>query len=249
MRVETIGAFVVKPMALLLVVLGAAHQATAQDAGTAYPTMAPIHQYLMPDREEEVALARSAAPESVSGDATIMVLGPEGYETAVEGTNGFVCMVDRSFTGPFDWPEFWNPKVRASVCLNPQAARSLLVVAELRTRMALAGHSREEIVSALAAAFENDRLPHLESGAMAYMMAKSAYLTDAGDHNSPHLMFYTLLGDGRDWGAGAPDSPVLSSPYWFFSPQEGPQVNKLPPILVFLVGTTTWSDGTPAAHQ
>lgn len=249
MREIAVGALVVRCVAMLLVVLGAARQAMAQDAQTAYPEMAPIQDYLMPDRDEEVALARSAAPESVSRDATILVLGHEGYETAVEGTNGFACMVDRGFAGPFDWPEFWNPKVRAAVCLNPQAARSLLPIAELRASMVLAGRSRPEVVSTLAAAFENNQLPALESGGMAYMMSKSAYLTDAGDHNAPHLMFYTLLNDSKDWGAGAAGSPVLSSPLWFFSPQAEPQVNGLPPILVFLVGTTTWSDGTPAAQR
>lgn len=248
MRENSVGALVVKRVAPLLVVFGAAHQAMAQDAQTAYPEMAPLQEYLIPDRDEEVALARSAAPESVSRAATILVLGREGYEIAVEGTNGFVCMVDRSFLGPFDWPEFWNPKVRAAVCLNPQAGRSLLPIAQLRTSMVLAGRSRAEIVSALTAAFENNQLPDLESGGMAYMMSGSAYLTDAGDHNSPHLMFYTLLNDGTDWGAGAAGSPVQSSPFWFFSPQEEPQVNGLPPILVFLVGTTTWSDGTPGVH-
>jgi hypothetical protein len=78
------------------------------------------------------------------------------------------------------------------------------------------------------------------------MLSKSSYLTDEGDHNMPHLMFDTLVKDGKDWGSGAEGSPVMSSPYWFFYPDQQPQMKGLPPILVFLVGVANWSDGTPA---
>src|SRR6516164_3402218 len=213
-----------------------------------YPKMAPVDQYLM-EKNAEIQLAGSAAPDSISRDATILVLGRQGYETAVEGKNRFVCMVERSWMAGFDWPEFWNPKVRAADCLNPQAARSILPIAFLRSRMVMAGRSKAEILSAIKEAFEKKQLPDLESGAMDYMMSKSAYLTDQGAHNMPHLMFYTRVTDGKDWGAGADGSPVMSSPYWFFSPKEESQVKGLPLILVFLVGTTNWSDGTTAGQH
>lgn len=240
-------AIVIKSFALL-VVLGIAHQAMAQDAKTPYPKMAPIDQYLM-DREAEIGLARSAAPDSISRDATILVLGRQGYETAVQGTNGFVCMVGRAWGAAFDWAEFWNPKVRAADCMNPQAARSMLPIAYLRARMVISGRSKAEMVSAVKAAFANKQLPELESGAMDYMMSKSSYLTDEGEHNVPHLMFYTRVKDGKDWGSGAAGSPVLSSPYWFFEPQAQPQMKGLPPILVFLVAVSNWSDGTPLGQH
>src|SRR5690349_24377000 len=85
-----------------------------------YPKMAPASEYLM-DKNAEIELARSAAPDSISRDAAIVVLGPHGYETAVEGKNGFVCMVGRAWTAAFDWPEFWNSKVRGADCMNPQS--------------------------------------------------------------------------------------------------------------------------------
>ena len=113
----------------------------------------------------------------------------------------------------------------------------------------MAGRSKAEMVSAVKAAYENKQLPDLESGAMDYMMSKSSYLTDEGDHNLPHVMFYTHLKDGKDWGSGAVGSPVMSSPFWFFAPQEQPQMKGLPPILVFLVAVTNWSDGTPAGQH
>jgi hypothetical protein len=213
-----------------------------------YRAMAPVDQYLM-DKTAEMQLARSAAPDSISRDATILVLGRQGYETAVEGTNGFVCMVGRAWTGMFDWPEFWSPKVKAADCLNPQAARSVLPIIDLRARMVMAGRSKAEIVSALKMAYEQKRLPSLESGAMDYMMSKSSYLTDQGGHNLPHLMFYTPLKNPGDWGSGASGSPVMSAPYWLISGKETSQIKGLPPILVFLVPVADWSDGTPAGQH
>jgi hypothetical protein len=218
-----------------------------------YPKMAPLDQYLM-DRNAEILLARVAAPESISSGATVLTLGRQGYETAVHGKNGFVCMVERSWMAQFDSPEFWNPKIRGAECLNRQAARSIVPIAELRTKMVLAGHSKAEIVSAVRAAFARKELPALEDGNMVFMMSKSAYLYDEGDHNGPHLMFFTALEDGEDWGAGAPGSPVFAGPYWFLSSKgsqkEPSRAKGLPPILVFAVEVANWSDGTAAPlHQ
>ena len=213
-----------------------------------YPRMAAIGEYLM-EKNAEIQLARSAAPDSISRDATILVLGRQGYETAVEGKNGFVCLVERGWLAAFDWPEFWNPKVRAADCLNPQAAPSIVPIAFLRSRMVMAGRSQAEILTAIKAAFATRQLPDLESGAMAYMMSKSAYLTDEGGHNLPHLMFFTVGLDAKAWGSGAAGSPVMSAPYWFFSSKEPSQMKGLPPILVFLVPVADWSDGTPAGKH
>jgi hypothetical protein len=236
-------------MALVLVISIGFLVPKAAAQSDKYPKMAPVDQYLM-ERNAEILLARSAAPDSISSDATIRVLGRQGYETAVQGKNGFVCMVERSWMGMFDWPEFWNPKVRAAECLNRQAARSIVPIADLRTNMVMAGHSKAKIVAALKAAFVNKQLPDIENGNMVFMMSKSAYLYDAGDHNGPHLMFFTALKDGKDWGAGASGSPVFSGFYWFLSSKEPSQAKGLPPILVFAVEVAKWSDGTAAPiHQ
>ena len=104
-----------------------------------YSKMAPVDQYLM-ERNAEILLARSAAPDSISSEATVLVLGRQSYEIAVEGKNGFVCMVERSWMEAFDSPEFWNPKVRGAECLNREAARSIVPIADLRTNVL--GHRR-----------------------------------------------------------------------------------------------------------
>ncbi len=211
-------------------------QAGAHEAKTNYPTMAAFDQYLMADANAEIALARSAAPESISGDAKILVLGRHGYETAVEGKNGFVCVVERGWMSPADAPEFWNPKLRGPICFNPPAARSVLPVTYKRTEMVLAGKTKEQIIEGNKALFEKGELPPLEAGSMSYMMSKQAYLTDRGDHNLAHLMFYAPPLDGTAWGADLPKSPVMLNP----------QFKGIQPIDVFVVPVGRWSDGSVA---
>src|SRR6201987_139371 len=219
--------------ALILGLIGM-EQGQGQAPKTAYPSMAPLDQYLMADRNAEIALARSAAPDAISGDAKILILGRHGYETAVEGKNGFVCVVERGWMSPSDAPEFWNPKLRGPICFNPPAARSVLPTTYKRTEMVLAGRTKAESIEGNKAAFEKGELPPLEPGAMSYMMSKGAYLTDDGGHNLAHLMFYTPPLDGKVWGADLPKSPVMLIPQF-----KGAQ-----PIDVFIVPVSRWSDGS-----
>jgi len=128
---------VVASLLCLISLLGTPREAQAQEDKSPYPKTAPFDQYFM-DRDAEIALARSAAPESISRDASVAVLGRQGYETAVQGKNGFVCAVERAWMNLFDNPEFWNPRVRAAICFNPPAARSVLPITYLRARMVLA---------------------------------------------------------------------------------------------------------------
>jgi hypothetical protein len=245
---KKVAAIAIKGFALLAVpiaMLATARHATAQDAATPYPKMAPIEQYLM-DRDAEIALARSAAPDAISHDASIVVLTRHGYETAVEGKNGWVCWVGRGWMAMFDHPEFWSPKVRAAECVNPPAARSILPYAYKRTELILAGHSKQEVIAAIKAAIDKKELPPLEPGTVSYMMSRSSYLTDSGDHNMPHLMFFQADKNGTAWGANLTNSPVMAVNYWCITAQAYPQLKTFPPMSVFLVGVTKWSDGTPA---
>jgi hypothetical protein len=208
-----------------------------EDRSTAYPSMASIEKYLMPDRNAEIALARSAAPEAISSEAKILVLGWRGYETADEGKNGFVCMVERSWMLPFDSAEFWNPKVRAPLCFNPAAAQSILPLTFKRTEMVLAGLSKAQMIDSIKAGFHNKELPAPEPGAMCYMMSRAGYLNDALGHHVPHLMFYFPLTDKSSWGADLRDSPVTLNPQF----RDGPE-----PITEFVIPVGKWSDGTAA---
>ena len=86
----------------------------ARAAEVPYSAMAPVNDYMMADAGAEIALARSAAPASISDEAEVMVLGRDGYTAAVKGTNGFLCIVERGWGAATTEPEFWNPKVRAT---------------------------------------------------------------------------------------------------------------------------------------
>jgi hypothetical protein len=208
-----------------------------EDRSTAYPSMVSIEQYLMTDRNAEIALARSAAPSAISSDAKILVLGWRGYETAIEGRNGFVCMVERSWMSPFNSAEFWNPKVRVPQCFNPAAARSILPLTIKRTEMVLTGLSKAQMIDSIKAGFDNKELPIPQPGAMCYMMSPAGYLNDALGHYVPHLMFYFPLTDKSSWGADLPDSPVTLNPQF----RDGPE-----PITEFVISVSKWSDGTVA---
>jgi hypothetical protein len=215
----------------MLWLLNAAGHGQAEDAKTKYPNMAPIREYSM-ERSAEINMARSAAPEAISGDAKILVLGPHGYETAAEGKNGFVCMVQRSWTAGLDDPEFWNPKIRAPICFNPPAARSNLPLVILKTEWALTGLSKAQMSDSLRSAFDKKELSTPEAGAMCYMMSKAGYLNDRDGHWHPHLMFFVPPTDAKDWGANLPSSPILAAS----DPQDR--------LTLFLIPVGKWSDGT-----
>jgi len=217
----------------LVVALGATWQAQAQDAKTPYPSMAPLDQYMM-ERNAEVALARSAAPESISGTAEVLVLSRHGYETAVKGKNGFVCLVERSWISPINDPGFWNPKGRAPLCLNAPAARSYLPRTIKKTELVLAGRSKTEMFDAIKAAVDKKELPALESGAMCYMLSKQGYLSDRAGHWHPHLMFFLPYIEPAGWGAGMAGSPIFAFD------------DSVESLTVFLVPVGHWSDGSPA---
>ena len=207
-------------------------QGRAQAPKTAYPDMAPLDQYLMADRNAEIALARSAAPDAISGDAKILVLGRHGYETAVEGKNSFVCMVERSWTAPLDDPNFWNPKLRAPICFNAAAARSYVPRTIKKTDLVLAGQTKEQMVEAVKGAIESKELPAMEPGAMCYMLSKQGYLSDQVGHWHPHLMFFYSGTDPAAWGADLPGSPIVAFD------------DKWEHLTTYLVPVRTWSDGT-----
>jgi hypothetical protein len=221
---------------VLILLLCAVWQVQAQDAKSLYPSMAPLDQYLMADRNAEIALARTAAPKSISDDATIMVLDRQhGYETAVKGKNGFVCIVERAWTSPFDDPGFWNPKNRSPICYNPAAARSVLLYTYKRTESVLAGLTKPQMLDRIKAAVASKELPVPESGAMSYMMSKEQYLNDAVVHWYPHLMFHIPKVDGATWGANLDGSPVVLDPRKIAEPET-----------IFFVPVGKWSDGTSA---
>jgi len=234
MQKKTTLSFLAIAFLVQVVLTGATCQAQAPAEKAPYPAMAPLDQYLVPDWNSEIALARTAAPASVSDGAEVMVLGPKGYTTAVKGTNGFLCIVERSWGAATDDTDFWNPKVRSPICFNPPAARTFVPIFLMKTKLVLAGKSKTEIVQATASALDTKELPPLEPGALCYMLSKQQYLNDRGKSWHPHLMFLVPGDAEKSWGANLPGSPVIAAA----DPEER--------VTIFMVWVGKWSDGTPA---
>ena len=211
--------------------------ARAQTEKAPYPAMAPLDRYLVPDESSEIALAHSAAPASISDAAEVMVLGRKGYATAVKGSNGFLCLVERSWGAATNEPDFWNPKVRAPICFNPPAARTFVPTFLMKTKLVLAGKSKTEIVQATSSALDKKELPALEPGAMCYMMSSRQYLNDRAMSWHPHVMVFVAGDAEKSWGANLPGSPVIAAD----DPEER--------VTIFMVWVGKWSDGTPAPQS
>jgi hypothetical protein len=198
------------------------------------PARGPIASYLMPDRQVEVALARSAAPPSIAANAEVLVLTPRGFETAVKGTNGFVCVVERSWTAPFNDTEFWNPKERGPDCYNPPAARTEIPQLLAEAQWAVAGLSRQQMAERTNAAFADHSFKPPEPGAFGFMLSKKGYLNHAHGPWYPHIMFFVPRDQVAGWGSNVDNSPTLSV-------DRGPYLST-----VVMVPVLTWSDGSPA---
>jgi len=200
-----------------------------------YTEMAPVQQYLIADPKDEIALARSSAPPSISADAEVLVLGRRGYETAVKGKNGFVCFVERSWTAGFDDPEFWNPRLRGPNCFNPAAVRSVVPQYLQRTEWVLAGIGRTQLMQKARAAFASGHFTAPEAGSLSFMLSKRGYLSDdAAGPWLPHVMFFVPHGQAVAWGAGLKASPILGADGSAFEPS------------VLFIPVRFWSDGSAA---
>jgi hypothetical protein len=197
--------------------------------------MAPIEQYREKSRADEIALARSAAPSSISLDAEVLVLGSRGYESAVKGKNGFVCFVERSWAAGFDDAEFWNPKLRAPNCFNAAAARTELPQYLKRTEWVLAGASKQQMIERTRSAVADHSFRSPEPGAFSFMLSKNGYLSDeAAGPWLPHVMFFVPHGQAAAWAAGLEGSPVI-----------GRDSSEIESTVLF-IPVRRWSDGSPA---
>ena len=150
--------------------------------------------YVRLDENEEIRLARSAAPDVVSAEAAIWVLRDNGYEIAIQGTNENECFVARSM-----------PMSLEPVCYDAEAAATILPwefrYFELRT----GGKSSEERERILAEFIGSGELPMPKRPAMSYMMSSAQRLYDSESGRSagnwkPHLMLYIPYLTDKDMG-------------------------------------------------
>ena len=213
-------------------------------ANAPYAQMGPLSRYLMTDRRAEIDLARTGAPSAISLHSTVLVLGPHGYETAVKGSNGFTCLVERSWTSPFSSSEFWNWNNRSPICYNPPASRTVLLYTLRRAKLVVAGQTKAAMLASIRAAVARNELPTPEPGSMSYMLSKRGYLADGIGAWMPHLMIYApqaeTANDGASWGANLPGSPVVFDTSHRILPE---------PETIFMVPVARWSDGTAAPRM
>lgn len=226
---KIVGSFYLLVLAAVLLL-----SADAQMQAQTYSSMAPLDRYLIADQSAEIALARTAAPPMIGDKAEVMVLTRDGYTTAAKGTNGFLCIVERGWGAATTEPEFWNPNIRAPICFNPAATKTFVPIYLMKTKLVLAGKTKQQVLEATNAAFQSGELPALAPGAMCYMLSPKQYLNDIGKHWHPHVMMFVAGDATKSWGADSPDSPIIAAP----DPEE--RVT----IMMVLVGK--WSDGTAA---
>jgi len=190
---------------LMLTSFGAA-TGWAQDSK--YP---PLSEYMMAP-EAEVALAKSAAPDKVSGRATIKVLTPSGYKVTAQGDNGFVCLVMRGWaaatsTKASDRDLVYYAKLRAPMCFDPVASRSVLPLQELQTKLGMEGKGSDQIAEAVQTAYAKGELPKMEPVAFGYMFSADSDLGPGFGAWHPHMMVFTpqyensMLGGNEEGGA------------------------------------------------
>jgi hypothetical protein len=168
-----------------------------------------------------------------------LVFGPTGYEMQSKGTNGFVCLVQRSWGNDPGDPEFFNPRIRAPLCMNAAAARSLLPAYLELTTWVLEGETEDQILSRIKAEIVSGKIKAPELGAMSYMMSKDGYVSDDDHAWRPHLMVFLPPSiNEATWGANLADSPVLG------------RTSKAEPFTVLYIPLSRWSDGSmgPAPH-
>jgi len=188
--------------------------------GSKYP---PLSEYMMAP-EAEIALAKSAAPEKVSARATIKILTPSGYKVTAQGDNGFVCLVMRGWaaatsTAASDRDLVYYAKLRAPICFDPVASRTVLPLQELQTKLGMEGNGPDQIAKEVQAAYVKGELPRMEAVAFGYMFSADSDLGQGFGAWHPHMMVYTphyensMLGGNEEGGGALPFVSDAGTPF------------------------------------
>lgn len=216
----------------LLLAVSALPLAARAAGNEGLPARGPLAPYLM-DRQAEVALAKTAAPAAIAAQASVLVLTPHGFETAVNGTNGFVCVVERSWTAPFNDTEFWNPKERGPDCYNPPAAHTEIPQLITISQWVTSGLTKAQLLGKTKAAVADGSFKQPEPGAFGLMLSKLGHLNHAHGPWYPHMMFFIARGQESAWAPNVNNSPTIST-------------DRNPLSSLIMVPVLQWSDGSPA---
>jgi hypothetical protein len=147
-------------------------------------------------RERQIDLALSAAPTEVSSKAAVYILGPKGYEKVREGTNGFSCLIERSFKGT-------TQTSSAPACFDAEGSGSIMVAYLRREELRAEGKSEEEVKEDIAQGYKDGRFKVPGPGFL-YMMSNENFVYNNVSGKSgfvaPHLMFYAPNKTANDVG-------------------------------------------------
>ena len=182
-------------LAILMILL-----ASIGGAQTLAPTRAGPRPLL--PRDYEIALARSAAPPSISARARVLAFTDSGFVVADSGSNGVTCVVDRS------WPQSLEPH-----CYDAEGTASILPQSLRRTELAHRGEREEEIDRDVAAGLATGRFRIPRRPALTYMMSAAQVLYDDNGRRvgawRPHLMvYYPYLTNAELGLASRPDMQI-----------------------------------------
>jgi hypothetical protein len=189
--------------AIAFVVLLTTHATSAFCQSTRTPAnLSRAGRRALLPRDSEIMLARSAAPRSVSSQATVMIFTDSGFTVAEQGTNGVVCVVNRS------WPASLEPH-----CFDEEAAATILPMELRRTMLYHQGRSTADADREIASGLATGRFRLPTRPAMSYMMSAGQQLvgddgTPAG-HWRPHVMiYYPFLTNSAMGFAPTPDMTI-----------------------------------------
>ena len=151
----------------------------------------------------QMAIARAAGPP-VSANATILVLGRQGYEKVQTGSNGFTCLIERS-----------PSETMAPQCFDAagtdSTVRVLMFIEEQRAR----GVHEAEIAAAVDDGYRKGTFVAPSRPGIVYMLSDYNYLTDPDTHEivhfPGHLMFYAPNLTAKEIGSG-PGAPFQTHP-------------------------------------
>jgi hypothetical protein len=132
-------------------------------------------------REEELKLAMSAGPLTVSARADVHVMGRRGFEHAARGSNGWACLLVRA-TG--------NKGQLSPHCLNSHAVESVLPAFLREAEMQVKGMGAEAIDAELRRQFSSGELALPSGPTFAYMLSEGQRLGSNLGNFRPHFMLY-----------------------------------------------------------
>jgi hypothetical protein len=189
-------------------VFGTCLLVNSASAARSQETVVRVYDAKMP-RDQQIQLALSAAPDAVAANASVYILGPKGYEKARSGTNGFSCLVQRSYTKT-------GETTVAPMCFDAQGSQTTMLVYMRKEALFDEGESKAEIDADVKKGYADGTFRAPARAGVIYMMSCANRLgpdprTGRPVSFPPHVMFYAPYMTAKDLGYdGDPAVPFLA---------------------------------------